>query len=131
MRLIQWHLKNNWRLSESLENVITIPRSLHKIVAGGNQCASRSTIIPTKTCSANLYRWMKRRVRCSNEQTARGTWSLLETSYKLSETKGGLSGPKRVQELCLNNTTVVAYINKERGMKSGSRCALLLRILTW
>ena len=28
MRLIQWHL-NNWRVSESLEKVIQIPRSLH------------------------------------------------------------------------------------------------------
>ena len=30
-----------------------------------------------------------------------------------------------------DNTTVVAYINKEGGMKSGSLCALLWRILSW
>ena len=29
MRPIQWHLKNNWREPESLEKVISIPRSLH------------------------------------------------------------------------------------------------------
>ena len=29
MRPIQWHLKSNWRVPESLEKVITIPRSLH------------------------------------------------------------------------------------------------------
>ena len=29
MRPIQWHLKNNWRVSESLEKVNPIPRSLH------------------------------------------------------------------------------------------------------
>ena len=29
MRLIQQHLKNNWRVSESLEKVILIPRLLH------------------------------------------------------------------------------------------------------
>ena len=29
MRTIQWHLKNNWRVPESLEKVITIPRSLY------------------------------------------------------------------------------------------------------
>ena len=29
MRPIQWHLKNNWRVPESLEKVIQIPRSLH------------------------------------------------------------------------------------------------------
>ena len=29
MRPIQWHLKNNWRVPESLKKVIPIPRSLH------------------------------------------------------------------------------------------------------
>ena len=29
MRPIQWHLKNNWRVLESLNKVIPIPRSLH------------------------------------------------------------------------------------------------------
>ena len=29
MRPIQWHLKNIWRVPESLEKVIKIPRSLH------------------------------------------------------------------------------------------------------
>ena len=46
---------------------------------------------------------------------------------------------KEFQDLCSNNivllstdnTTVVAYINKEGGMKLGPLCALLWRILTW
>ena len=29
MRPIQWHLKNTWRVPESLEKVVPIPRSLH------------------------------------------------------------------------------------------------------
>ena len=29
MRPIQWHLKNNWKVMESIEKVIHIPRSLH------------------------------------------------------------------------------------------------------
>ena len=33
-----------------------------KVVAGGKQCSSRSTITPTKTCSADIYRCIKRRV---------------------------------------------------------------------
>ena len=45
---------------------------------------------------------------------------------------------KEFQDLCLNkivlvatdNTTVVAYIDKEGGMRLGSLCALLWRILT-
>ena len=29
MSPIQWHLKNNWRVPESLEKIISLPRSLH------------------------------------------------------------------------------------------------------
>ena len=36
-----------------------------KVVAGGKECATKSTITPSKTCSANLYRRIKRRVGCS------------------------------------------------------------------
>ena len=35
---------------------------LPKVVAGGRQCATRSTITPFKTCSANIYRYIKRKV---------------------------------------------------------------------
>ena len=35
MRPIQWHLKNNGRVPESLEKVIPIPRFLHPIYNGG------------------------------------------------------------------------------------------------
>ena len=39
------------------------------MVAGGEQCAPRSTITPNKTCSANIYR----RTLYLHEHTARGT----------------------------------------------------------
>ena len=39
-----------------------VPSPPPEVVAGGKQCASRSTITPSKTCSANLYRRIKRRV---------------------------------------------------------------------
>ena len=40
-----------------------------KMVAGGKQCASRSTITPTKTCFADSYRRIKRRVGRSLKRT--------------------------------------------------------------
>ena len=40
------------------------PPSL-KMVAGGKQCATRSTFTPAKTCSGNIYRRIKRSVGCS------------------------------------------------------------------
>ena len=64
-----------------------------------------------------------------NERTARGTWSLPESKLHINflELKAVFLALKEFQDLCLNNivlvatdnTTVVAYINKEEGMKSG------------
>ena len=112
-----------------------------KVVAGGRQCATRSTITPSKTCSANIYRRIQRRGAHLNEHTARGTWSLPESKLHINllELKAVFLALKEFQNLCCNktvlvatdNTTVVAYIDKEGGMKSGSLCALLWRILSW
>ena len=76
-----------------------------------------------------------------NEHTARGTWSLPESKLNINhlELKVVFLALKEFQDLCSNtivlvatdNTTVVAYINKEGGMKLGSLCALLWRILSW
>ena len=146
MRPIQWHLKNNWRVPESLEKVIPVPKSpppRSKVVAGGKQCATRSTITPSKTCSADLYRRIKRRVgrslgrpHCKRNLVP----SREQVTHKPLRAKSGSSSSKRVFRtlicnktvlMATDNTTVVAYINKEGGMKSGSLCALLWRILSW
>ena len=56
-----------------------------KVVAGGKQCATRSTITPTKTCSADIYRRIKRRVGAHlNERTARGTWFIPESKLHVT-----------------------------------------------
>ena len=39
-----------------------VPPPPSKVVAGGKQCATRSAITPSTTCSADLYRRIKRRV---------------------------------------------------------------------
>ena len=113
------------------------------MVAGGKQCYYRSTITPSKTCSANLYRCIKRRVgRSLKRAHSKGKLvaPIKQTAHKLPRVKGSLSGLKRVSDplyqqhslhSSTDNTTVVAYINKEGGMKSGPLCALLWRILTW
>ena len=70
-----------------------------KVVDGGRQCASRSTITPTKTCSADIYRRIKRRVGRSLKQAhCKGNLvtSRKQVTYKPFGIKGGLSGPKRV-----------------------------------
>ena len=94
-----------------------------EMVAGGGQCAPRSTITPTKHAlqlpsnegwGAHL-----------NNHTARGTCSLPETKLHINylELKAVFFALKEFQDLCKNNivliatdnTTVVAYINKEGG----------------
>ena len=76
-----------------------------------------------------------------NEFTARGSWSVPESKLHINylELKAVFLALKGFQNLCVDkidlvatdNTTVVAYINKEGGMRSGPLCALLWRILTW
>ena len=78
MRPIQWHLTNIWRVPESLEMLIPIPRSLHPHLQWwlqeDNVLAGQS-LHPSKT-SANVNRCIKRRVGAHlNEHTTRGTWS--------------------------------------------------------
>ena len=112
------------------------------MVAKGRQCASRSTITPNKHAlqiftDASKEGWGAH----LNEFTARGSWSVAESKLHINylELKAVFLALKEFQDLCVDkivlvatdNTTVVAYINKEGGMRSGPLCALLWRILTW
>ena len=110
-----------------------IPPPPSKVVAGGKQCASRSTITPSKTCSANLYRCIKRRVgRSLRRAHCKGTVvpTREQVTHKPLGAESSFLALKEFQTLVFNktvlvatdNTTVVAYINKEGGMKSDSVC---------
>ena len=145
LRPIQWHLKNNQRVPESLEKVIPVPRSLHphlKLWLEESNVLPGQLLHPLKHAlqiftDASKEGWGAH----LNERTARGTWSVPESKLQINqlELKVVFLALKEFQDLCssnivlvaTDNTTVVAYINKEGGMKSGSLCALLWRILSW
>ena len=145
MRPIQWHLKNNWRVPESLEKIIPIPKSLHphlKWWLEEDNVVTGQPLHPLEHAlqiftDASREGWGAH----LNEHIARGSWSLPESKLHINylELKAVLLALQEFQALCMNkvvlvatdNTTVVAYINKEGGMKSGPLCALLWRILTW
>ena len=145
MRPIQWHLKRNWRVPESLEKSIPVPRSLHPHLRWWLQednVLTGQPLHPIKHAlqiftDASKEGWGAH----LNEHIARGTWSLPESKLHINylELKAVLLALKEFRALCIgkivlvatDNTTVVAYINKEGGMKSGPLCALLWRILTW
>ena len=145
MRPLQWHLKNNWRVPESLEKIIPLPRTLHPHL---QWWLDEDNVLPGQPLhpvrhalqiftDASKEGWGAH----LNESTARGSWSVPESKLHINylELKAVFLALKEFQDLCVDkivlvatdNTTVVAYINKEGGMRSGPLCALLWRILTW
>ena len=145
MRPIQWHLKNNWQVPESLEKVIPIPRSLQPHLRWWPQednVLTGQPLHPIKHAlqiftDASKEGWGAH----LNERTARGLWSVPKGKLHINylELKAVFLALKEFQDLCVDkivlvatdNTTVVSYINKEGGIRSGPLCALLWRILTW
>ena len=145
MRPIQWHLKNNWRVPESLEKIIPLPRSLHPHLQWWleeDNVLQGQPLHPVKHAlqiftDASKEGWGAH----LNEFTARGSWSVPESKLHINylELKAVFLALKEFQDLCVDkivlvatdNTTVVAYISKEGGMRSGPLCALMWRILTW
>ena len=145
MRPIQWHLKKHWHAPESLEKVIPIPSSLHVHL--------RWWLDPAKVLSGQPLHPLRHALQlftdASNEgwgahlgdYMAKGVWLESESALHINllELKAVLLALKRFERLCCNqivlvctdNTTVVSYINKEGGMKSGSLCALLWRLMLW
>ena len=145
MRPIQWHLKRHWQVPEVLEKVIPLPPSLQPHLDWwldeGNELRGQ----PLHPLSHALQLFTD----ASNEgwgahlgdATARGVWSEVESQLHINflELKAVFLALRSFEPLCLNqivlvatdNTTVIAYINKQGGMKSGSLCALLWRLLSW
>ena len=114
----------------------SFPPSSPKLVVGRRQCASGQPLHP-------LQHALQVFTDASNEgwdahlgdSTARGVWSKPESRLHKNyfELKAVLLALKSFEHLCrdqivliaMDNTTVVSYINKEGGMRSGSLCALL------
>ena len=102
-------LENPGDFGES-HSKITPPTS--EMVAGGEQCYHRSNLTPSSTCSANLYRRIKRRVGRSLKR-AYGKGKLVtpreQAAHKLLRVKGGPSGPKRVSSSLYKQSSSHSY----------------------
>ena len=119
-------IKDSWRVPESLGKVITIPKSLHT--------QFNAMQIFTDSSKEGWGTHLKRAYR-------KGTWFLPERRLHINyiELIAVFLAQKEFQDRCsdkiilvaTDNTTVVSYINKEGGLKSGSLYALLWAILTW
>ena len=115
------------RVTRKSDSNSQVPAPPLTMVAKRRPCSHRPTITPNKTCSANIYRRIKRRVARSLKRT--DCKRVLVTARKQAAYK--LSGTiflalKEFQDLCTDkivlvatdNTAVVSYINKEGGMRS-------------
>ena len=99
----------NTRVTRKSDSNSQLPAPSFTMVATGRQRSHRPTITPNKTCSANLYRHIKRRVgrsvkriHCQRDLvTARK-----QAAYKLFGTQGSVSSLKRVSKpLCGQDST--------------------------
>ena len=102
MRPVQWHLRNNWRVLESLEKIIPIPRSLHQHLQwwlDEDNVLTGQPLHPIKH-ALQIYRRIKRSVGHSLKR-AYCKKNLVPTrkqaAYKLPRTQSGFLSPKRVQ----------------------------------
>ena len=88
MRPIQWHLKNNWRVPESQEKVIPVPKSLHHHLRWWLEESNVLLGQPLHPLKHALQIFTD----ASNEgwsvhlddHTARGTWSLPESKLHIN-----------------------------------------------
>ena len=95
---LEKQLESN-RITRKGDTCSQVARPPPEVVAGGKQCSPRSTITPTKTCSADIYRPIKRRVGRSLKRThCKGNLvsSRKQVTHKSLATKSGLSGPEGV-----------------------------------
>ena len=97
------------RISREDYSPTKVPAPSLTMVARGRQCASRSAITSSKTCSANIYRRIKRRVgrslkrfHCKRVLVGAGK----QAAHKLSGTQSSVSSPQRVpRPLCRQNSS--------------------------
>ena len=113
MRPIQWHLKNNWRVPESLEKLIPLPKSLHphlrwwleeSNVLQGQPLHPIRHALQVFT-DASKEGWGAH----LNEFTARGSWSVPESKLHINylELKAVFLALKEFQNLCLQVHTCI------------------------
>ena len=145
MRPFQFHLKEHWRYPQSLDNLLPWTEA---IVAHLDWWQNPSNVMKgadlhPKDHSIQLF------TDASNEgwgahldqNSTKGLWSEWEKRLHINvlELKAVSLALRDFKDQCQNqtvlvatdNSTVVAYINKQGGTHSAEMCALLWKIMTW
>ena len=145
MRPLQWHLKRNWRFPQSLETKIPWGDSIKSQLrwwSDPNNVLKGSPLHP-RDHEVLMY------TDASNDGwggqlgdlSAKGLWSQSEKGLHINllELKAVLLALKAFKNQCIgrevlvatDNTSVVAYVNKQGGTRSAQMCALLWRLMSW
>ena len=118
-----------------------VPSSPPALVVKGGKHPSRPTLAPPSSRGSDLYRRIKRRLG----HTFRGLYhkrplvrSGKQTAYQFPVIESSFIGPKGIQTSLLGSGGSGCHqqyyrggLHKEEGMRSGSLCALLWRLLSW
>ena len=145
MRPFQFHLKEHWRYPQSLDNLLPWTESIaaHLDWWQNPSNVMKGADLHPKDHSIQLF------TDASNEgwgahldqNSTKGLWSDREKRLHINvlELKAVSVGLRDFKDQCQNqtvlvatdNSTVVAYINKQGGTHSAEMCALLWKIMTW
>ena len=143
MRPFQFHLKEHWRFPQSLDSLLpwTETISAHLEWWQNSTNAMKAADLHPKDHSIQLFTdatnegWGAHLEQASTKGLVRQG---KKATHKCSRAEGGFSGPSKVQGpvskpvlVATDNSTVVAYINKQGGTNSVEMCALLWKIMTW
>ena len=145
MRPFQWHLRNHWRFPMPLDSPIPWTAEMTRQgewwlnpqnVMQGEHLHPREhdVLIFTDASTAGWGAHL-------GQSSTRGSWFPQETHLHINmlELKAvrlallHFSSQCKGQQVLIasDNTTVVSYINKQGGTRSGELCALMWRILAW
>ena len=116
--------------------------STPRVVAESLKCDERCRPSSQRPEYPTLYRCLKRRLGCSLRASRyKGLWSDREKWQHINvlELKAVYLALRSFKDQCQNqtmlvatdNSTVVAYINKQGGTHSAEMCAVLWKIMTW
>ena len=145
MRPFQFHLKEHWRYPQSLDNLLPWTEAIaaHLDWWQNPSNVMRGADFHPQNHSIQLF------TDASNEgwgahldrSSTKGLWSDREKRLHINvlELKAVSLALRSFKDQCQNqtvlvatdNSTVVAYINKQGGTHSAEMCALLWKIMTW
>ena len=126
MRPFQFHVKEHWRYPQSLDNLLpwTETISAHLDWWQNPTNIMKGSDLHPKGHSIQL---------CTDTYLHKGMWSDREKWLHINvlELNAVSLALQRSKDQNMDNSTVVAYINKQGGTHSAEMCALLWKIMTW